>query len=96
MSKPKPLGYRPPVVLREDEWRVLIYRNDRAPPHVHVLKAGGIRVRLLLPAHGVPVCITDFRGGPDIQAARAAMLVQKHADELLSAWKRIDGLPGTD
>ncbi|NNC30697.1 DUF4160 domain-containing protein [Longimicrobium terrae] len=82
-----------PVVLREDGWKFVIYPNDHPPPHVHVRRAGGIRVKVLLPHSGESVRIVWFRDGPPLEAARAGLLVEKHADVLLAAWERIHGLP---
>lgn len=93
MQKPKPLGYRMPVIVREGGWRILIYSNDHAPPHVHARRPDGGEVKVGLPIGGRELKFMEAEGLLPWKALEGVRLVQKHVEVLVAAWERIHGLP---
>jgi hypothetical protein len=71
-----------PTVLRVDGFTFGFYANDHEPPHVHVFK-GGSECKIVLST----LDIVNW-GMKPADLARAAAIVQEHADELLVAWVR--------
>ncbi len=80
-----------PVIVREGGWRILIYLNDHAPPHVHVCRAGGVRIKVLLPVAGQQTRVAKTTNADPRQAFMASRLVSAHADVLIAAWERFHG-----
>jgi hypothetical protein len=75
-----------PTVLRIGGLRVVVYPNDHAPAHVHVMGPGWVVVVNLA---GPNVREAINCGGPQVR--RAMRLIVEHRDELMDAWKRIHG-----
>lgn len=77
------------TVLRASGLRIVIYRHDHEPPHVHVLGDGEVRI-LLFGAGGLPelVEITRMKPGDVRKALRA---VRENHQLLLEEWRRIHG-----
>jgi hypothetical protein len=72
------------TVLRRDGFRVMVFTNDHAPPHVHVFKAGTEVVIEL-----APLAIRDnYRmSKSDVRAVFA--IVAENREQLLEAWRQI-------
>lgn len=76
-----------PTIVKANGYRVVIYPNDHAPPHVHVHHADGMaRVSIeaeprLLSVHGLSA----------IQARRIRALVIEHQDAARAAWRALHG-----
>jgi len=79
------------TVLREQGFRVVIYRNDHPPPHAHVFyQAGEARIDISEGQAGRPrVLSADGYGKADLRRARD--LVLRTRAELLEQWTRIHG-----
>ncbi|WP_331878015.1 DUF4160 domain-containing protein [Longimicrobium sp.] len=84
-----------PVIIREGSWRIWIWTRDHGLPHVHVYHGGGA-VKILLPTRRLPAMVTARQRMPDREVAAALRLVERHKDELISAWRAIHGLPKPD
>ena len=76
-----------PTIITANGYRIVIYPNDHAPPHVHVHHADGMaRVSIepvprLLSVHGLSA----------IQARRARALVIEHREAALAVWRSLHG-----
>ena len=79
------------VVLREGEWRFVIYVDDHAPPHVHVQRRGGGEAKVTIPEPGELVSVLRVRNLATHEAMRAVRLVEKNRKQLLRAWRKIHG-----
>ncbi len=79
------------TVLRGAGFRVVIYPNDHAPAHVHLVGSGEAKINLL-GAGGHPhlVWATGMSMG-DIR--KGMQLVTDHQETLLEAWGRLHGRP---
>lgn len=76
-----------PTVLRADGLRVVVYLNDHAPEHVHVVGPGWVVVVDLI---GLEV--REAVGDPGARDIRRALrLVADHREALLDAWEDIHG-----
>jgi hypothetical protein len=75
-----------PTVLRIHGWRVVIYPNDHAPAHVHVLGPGWLA---LVNLNGPQV--REAIGCDERQANRILRVIIEHSDVLLRAWRRFHG-----
>ena len=74
------------TVLREGSLRVVMYKNDHEPPHVHVFGDGECKIALL-PA----VRLEGQKGSTKVEARRAMILVFENRDLLLRRWNEIHG-----
>jgi hypothetical protein len=72
-----------PPVLRIDGWRVVIYPNDHAPAHVHVLGPGWVVVVNLIGLHVREAIRADERTANEVLSQLAF-----YQDALLAEWKR--------
>jgi hypothetical protein len=77
-----------PTILRIDGLRVMIYPNDHAPEHVHVIGAGCEAVFELNCPEG-PVTLRESYGFTTRQLRRLAEQLNAALLELCSAWERI-------
>lgn len=90
MRKPKRLGYiQMPTVLVRNGYSVRIYLPPRehAPPHVHVVRAGGEVVILLGDAEHPPA-VMEVYGMRAREVVRAYRIVDAEQDVLLETWRR--------
>ncbi|MDQ6434748.1 DUF4160 domain-containing protein [Mesorhizobium sp. LHD-90] len=74
------------TVLRGGSLRVVIYKNDHGPPHVHVFGDGECKIALS-PA----VRLDGQEGATKVEARRAMTLVFENRDLLLRRWNEIHG-----
>lgn len=79
------------VVLKEGEWRCVIYVDDHEPPHVHVQSRGGGEVKVTIPAPDECVSVLRVRKLATHEAMRAVRLVEENRKPLLRAWRKIHG-----
>lgn len=77
------------TVLRVHGFRVVIYRFDHEPPHVHVLGNGEAKI-LLVGADGSPE-IMFSKAMNRAEQRRALKAVRDAQDELLTYWREIHG-----
>lgn len=76
-----------PTVLRVRGLRFVIYPNDHAPAHVHIIGPGWVVVVNLRGPE-----VREVIGPCSERAARRALdLVGKHRAALLKAWRQIHG-----
>ncbi len=75
-----------PTVLRIDGLRVVIYRNDHPPAHVHVLGPGWVVVIDL-----VRLELREALGCDERVASRVLRLVTSHQEALMDTWRRFHG-----
>jgi hypothetical protein len=68
----------------------MIYTNDHRPAHVHVFKAEGEVIILLGNAHTPPTVWENIKMSRRNERA-ALILVGKHQDDLLAAWRQTHG-----
>jgi len=73
-----------PTIVESGGFRMVIYPNDHAPPHVHVHHADGM-ARISLEAEPR---LLSVRGLSAIQARRARSLVAGHWQVALKVWKK--------
>jgi len=81
-----------PVIVRENGWRIWIYLNDHAPPHVHARRPDGGEVKVSLPIGGRELEFIEAKGLLPGKALEGVCLVQMHVEVLVAAWERIHGL----
>lgn len=74
------------VVLRAGNLRVVIYKNDHEPAHVHVFGDGHCKIALL-PA----IRLDGQQGSSKVEARKAMTLVFENRDMLLRRWNEIHG-----
>lgn len=74
------------TVLRASGLRIVIFKHDHDPPHVHVIGDG--EAKLLLIDDGSPEVI-DVRGMKFGDLRKAVDAVREHQAFLLSEWRRI-------
>lgn len=85
------------TIHRSDGFRVIIYTNDHAPAHVHVIKGkkkqpGGGEVKINLVASNGNPSLIWARGDLSKSDLRKAMdIVAQHQDKFIVEWKRIHG-----
>jgi Domain of unknown function (DUF4160) len=84
-----------PVIVREGSWRIKIFTDDHEPPHIHVYH-GRARVRIRLPGPGSPTRPMHVPRMATREVLEAIRLVERHANQLVSAWKAIHGIPKPD
>ena len=70
--------------LRRGGFRVMVFTNDHAPPHVHVFKAGTEAVIALIP---ITIRANYRMSKSDLRHAFG--LVAENRDRLLAAWREI-------
>ncbi len=75
-----------PTVLRLGGLRVVIYLNDHAPAHVHVLGPGWVVVVELIEGK-----LREIINCSEHEARGVLRSVMEHRDELLDAWRRLHG-----
>lgn len=80
------------TVLREGGFRVVIYKDDHEPAHVHVQKDGEIIINLV-GAEGGPEVRSEF-GSTNADVRKALRIVKREQAALLARWQEIHG--GTD
>lgn len=78
-----------PTVLARNGYRVRIYLPPRehAPPHVHVVRAGGELVITLGDVEHPPE-VMEVYGMRAREVVRAYRIVEAHQEILLEAWRR--------
>ena len=74
-----------PTIIRENGFEIRIYTDDHEPPHVHIYKSGKRAKMTLQP---VVVIATEMNMK---QTKQVELLVYKHLDKLLEAWKFYNG-----
>lgn len=79
-----------PTVLTLDGFAVRVYPNDHGPPHVHIWKADGWVV-VSLPLRDGPVRALRASGMREPDIMRSLRIVEAHATELWTAWRRYHG-----
>ena len=77
------------TVHREGGYRVVIYKDDHEPAHVHVIKDGEVIVNLGT-ATGGPELRQAF-GGTAADVRKAVRIVIEQRDYLLGKWDEIHG-----
>lgn len=77
------------TVHREGGFRVVIYRNDHEPAHVHVIKDGEVIVNLA-GADGRPE-IREATGATKAEVRKAMRIVTGRQDYLIAKWKEMHG-----
>ena len=77
------------TVLRADGVRVIIYRNDHLPAHVHVVAGGEAKIDLGAP-EGVPRLIW-VRGMTQAEVRRCMRVVTENRAYLLAKWDEYHG-----
>jgi hypothetical protein len=75
------------TVYREGGFRVVIYRNDHEPAHVHVIKDGEIIVNLI-GADGQPE-LREAYGTTRADIRKAMRIVAGQRGHLLRRWQEI-------
>lgn len=76
-----------PTVLREKGFRVMVYLEDHAPPHVHVVKDNAVAIYVL-----EPVALHEIIGSMSkADVAKAKRLIVARHDFLKKEWNRING-----
>jgi hypothetical protein len=76
------------TILRAYGLRVVIYRYDHPPPHVHVIGDGEMKIELV--ANGTPRVISTKRMRAS-DARKALQAVKEHQDALLQMWSELHG-----
>jgi hypothetical protein len=79
-----------PTVLRFGAFRVMVYKNDHRPPHVHVLGRGGQAIFVLNCPAGPP----ELRAESALSSAEIKMIrngVSANVQTLCEAWEEIHG-----
>ena len=77
------------VVMRRYGLRVIIYRDDHPPAHVHVIGDGEAKI-VLFGDDGAPKLLTaDGFKRSDVR--RAMDIVTDNRDDLLRRWREIHG-----
>ena len=81
-----------PTVLRVGKFRVLILfpPRERAPPHVHVMSAGGLAV-IALAGNANKQRTIRLDGMTRTDARQAERIVAEHTGQLLEEWRLIHG-----
>ena len=74
------------TIIRHAGFRIMIFTNDHAPPHVHVFRAGSEAV-----IEFDPLLIRDNYRMSRVDLRRAVDLVAANRDALLNAWRQIHG-----
>ena len=79
-----------PTIIRENGFMVRIYLKDHEPPHVHVFR-GRDEVKIRLGDAQVKPYLDEIWGMKDRDSAKALVLIDKHQERLLEAWRGIYG-----
>jgi hypothetical protein len=81
-----------PTVLVVSGFHVRIYLPPRehAPPHVHVVKAGG-EIIIVLGADDAPPMVDEVHHMRQRDVVRAYRIVEAHQAMLLEQWRRYHG-----
>ena len=82
-----------PTVHEEAGFAVRIYTHDHPPPHVHVVKLGGV-ARVQLSDSTGNVRLMSFRDLSDRDVRRAVRIVERMCVQLYGEWLRIHGTGG--
>jgi hypothetical protein len=77
------------TVLRAQGFRIVIFRNDHEPAHVHAFGDGEAKINLLGPNGGVDLVWAVGLTRADIR--RAMAVVAEHHEMLLERWSEIRG-----
>lgn len=77
------------TVHREGGFRVVIYRDDHEPAHVHVIKDGEVIVTLV-GADGRPEVQQAYRS-TKADLGKALRIVTERQTDLLAKWKEMHG-----
>ena len=77
-------------MLRVDGFRVIIWPNDHAPPHVHVFSAAAQATIELAGAGCHPRLRENLRMKPAL-LAKALQVVFEHQAMLIQKWREIHG-----
>lgn len=83
-------GCAVPEILREKGFTVHIYLKDHEPPHVHVFYGDG-EVKIRLGDEQTHPSFERIWRMKDKDSVRALILVDKHKDRLLNAWRDLYG-----
>ena len=75
------------TVMREGGFRIVIYKDDHPPAHVHVIGDGQIIVRLI-GEHGQPELIREW-GSTNADVRKAMRIVTEQQPYLLMRWNEI-------
>lgn len=78
------------TILKEGGFRIVIYTNDHAPAHVHVIKAGGeAKINLSGTDGNAELVWADGCKKSDVR--RAMQIVETHRESFLAEWSKIHG-----
>jgi hypothetical protein len=80
------------TVHRAAGFRIVIYKDDHAPAHVHVIKDGEVIINLV-GKHGQPE-VRQYYGSTKSDVPKSLRIVAEQQALLLAKWKEIHG--GTD
>ncbi len=78
-----------PTVLREANLRVVIYTDDRPPPHVHVFGDGETKIAFV--GQDGAAEVVRIVGADRRESRRALDIVREKRDYLLERWRDIHG-----
>ena len=79
-----------PTIIRQGGFRVVIYTDDHAPPHVHVFY-GNEELLASLGSDTVPASVRSNRGMKPHRILKALQLVADNQALLLERWREIHG-----
>jgi hypothetical protein len=79
-----------PTIIRQGGFRVVIYTDDHAPPHVHVFY-GNEELLVSLGSGTVPVGVRTNRDMKPQRILKALRLVADNQALLLERWREIHG-----
>jgi hypothetical protein len=77
-----------PTILRSGAFAVRVYPNDHAPPHVHVVSAGGAAKVALGKERSRLLTVVGLARA---EVGDALRLVAAHRDLCLRRWREIHG-----
>ncbi|MEA3065487.1 MAG: hypothetical protein QOJ27_1939 [Sphingomonadales bacterium] len=77
------------TVLRESRIRVVIYRNDHEPPHVHVYGGGSAKIELGGENEDPEIVDAEEMKFGDLRKAKR--IVAAHKAELMAKWIEFHG-----
>lgn len=80
------------TVHREGGFRIVIYKNDHEPAHVHVIKDGEVIINLV--GAGDRPQVKQAHGATNADVRRSLQIVTKQQASLLARWQEIRD--GTD
>jgi hypothetical protein len=76
------------TILRAYGLRVVIYKADHLPPHVHVLGDGEVKIELV---ESGPPRLMSVSGMKTGDVRKAMLAVAEHRDMLLLMWSELHG-----